>query len=268
MHASAKTLLKKAIPESLYLDLSYVKNLGQRKTQQTGVGIVPGQNGKEYRYTVEDYARRESVYIHIPRAAGSSINHSLFGHCGGGHKTALDYKRIFGPWYRWYYVFTFVRNPFERLVSAYDYLRKGGHPAWPSDREFGEQVLNAYDGFSDFVLQWLRPDRTDFPKPHFYPQVHFLKIGDNLAVDFVGAVESIKEDYSTVRERLGIDTSLQKQNESPGKRESLAKFYTKDAVVRRVQRVYRDDFERLGYPSEVDKASAPPSIRGEQEGWL
>jgi hypothetical protein len=268
MLSKLKRIVKPNAKEGTYTDLHYVKESIKNGGQSERDATVLRGNGEKYEYSLEEFENTRSIFIHVPRAAGSSICHSLFGNCGGGHKTARGYRHSFGPWYRWYFVFTFVRNPFSRLVSAYDYLRKGGHPAWPSDREFGEDVIGAYDGFSDFVLQWLRPDRTDFPKPHFYPQVHFLEIDDRLAVDFIGSVESIEEDYSVVRETLGISASLQKQNESPGERKPLAKFYTRDAVVRRVRRVYKDDFERLGYPPEVDRAGTPPTIKGEQGGWL
>ncbi|PSQ60856.1 MAG: hypothetical protein BRD27_03880, partial [Bacteroidetes bacterium QH_10_64_19] len=236
---------------------NYVSKLAS-DTEKDRIVWRDGEDGRTYKYTLRDFEARECIFVHVPRAAGTSVSRALFGHSAGGHKTVREYERIFGDAFWTYYTFSFVRNPYVRLVSAYEYLRRGGHPAFPRNREFGEEVLGAYDGFPSFVLQWLRPDKAEWPLPHFYPQTHFLKLEGEVAVDFVGHVETIEADFATVCDHLGETPELPEVNRTPGGRAPLSSYYDSDAVRRRVQEVYRSDFETLGYSRDVGKAGAPP----------
>jgi hypothetical protein len=238
-----------------YIDAVTSRTERERKIRRRG------WDGTTYVYTLRGFERQECIFVHVPRAAGTSICQALFGHNAGGHKTVREYERIFGETFWDYFTFSFVRNPYARLVSTYEYLRKGGHPAWPSNREFGEQVIGAYDGFGSFVLQWLRPEKTEWPLPHFYPQTHFLTLGGELAVDYVGHVETIEEDFAAVCDRLGEAPELLEVNKTPGERAPLAFYYDADAVIQRVQEVYDADFEHFGYLRNVEEANVPPESR-------
>ena len=238
-----------------YIDAVTSRTERERKIRRRG------WDGTTYVYTLRDFERQECIFVHVPRAAGTSICQALFGHNAGGHKTVREYESIFGETFWDYFTFSFVRNPYARLVSTYEYLRKGGHPAWPSNREFGEQVIGAYDGFGSFVLQWLRPEKTEWPLPHFYPQTHFLTLDGELAVDYVGHVETIEEDFAAVCDRLGEVPELPEVNKTPGERAPLVSYYDADAVIQRVQEVYDADFEHFGYLRNVEEANVPPESR-------
>ena len=239
-------------------DLIRFRNVDHYKKERERVEVRTGEKGNDHVYTLKDFADSNCIFIHIPRAAGNSISAGLFGHSGGGHRTAQNYRMIFGRRFWTYYKFAFVRNPYTRLVSAYEYLRRGGHPAWPENRRFGAEVIGSFDEFSEFVLNWLHPDRTNWPQPHFYPQTHFLELDGEPAVDFIGCVERIEEDFKAVCDELGKECHLPKKNETPGEKRPLGSYFSSDAVIQRVQKVYRSDFDRLGYSREIEGAMFPP----------
>lgn len=70
---------------------------------------------------------KEIIFIHVPKCAGRSVRKAV-GLPRDGHDRALWYKFHDPEKFRRYFKFTVVRNPWDRLVSAYFYLRQDrGH---------------------------------------------------------------------------------------------------------------------------------------------
>jgi chondroitin 4-sulfotransferase 11 len=205
-----------------------------------------GDGAKAVTYSLRPFDEHRCIFVHIPKAAGISVNMALFGNLAGGHSDAPYYRRVFGRDFWRYFKFTFVRNPYTRLVSAYEFFRRGGHPAWASNQRFRDEILSEYVDFSDFVLRWLTP-RDLWPEPHFRPQHEFLELGGRLVMDFVGRVERIEDDFTTVCGRLGIQAHLGRLNETRDGHAALGEYYSSDAVERRVRDFYARDFELFGY---------------------
>jgi hypothetical protein len=96
--------------------------------------------------------------------------------------------------------FTFVRNPYSRLVSCwYGKIKK----RWGSD------ITNIhgfyYDmTFDDFIQQIYHTDYYDHEQ-HFAP---YNVILDGLVVDFVGKVESFETDYDKMKVKFNLPEVL------------------------------------------------------------
>ncbi|MGH9160599.1 MAG: sulfotransferase family 2 domain-containing protein [Vicinamibacteraceae bacterium] len=200
-------------------------------------------------YSLRPFDEHRCIFVHIPKAAGISVSVALFGNLAGGHRSACDYRRIFGREFWKYFKFTFVRNPYTRLVSAYEFLRTGGHSAWASNQHIRDELLSEYPDFPNFVLRGLTPGRH-WTEPHFRPQHEFLELDGKLVMDFVGHIERIAEDFVHVCDRLAIQAELGRINEAREARASLGTYYADDAVKRRVQDLYAQDFELFGYSAE------------------
>lgn len=250
--------MEKYLPVEWQFDIQHLKNLASYKQKQSSITERIGSANKKYVYTLRDFRDEQVIFIDIPKAADESVNAALLRHRGGGHKTVRKYRKIFGRKFWLYYKFTFTSNPYSRLVSAYEYLRKGGYPAWPSNRRFNTEVIQSFNGFSDFVLHWIRPDKANWLLPHFCPQVHFLELDGELAVDFMGSVEAIEKDFVVVCEKLGKKVPLLKKDTAYWRRKLLPSYYENDSVLRRVKEVYAADFKSLGYSTDIEKASEPP----------
>ena len=68
--------------------------------------------------------------------------------------TLKEYSTVFEPaTFQSYFKFTFVRNPYDRLVSAFHYLKQGGMNE--KDKAFKEQELSSFENFGDFVRNWI-----------------------------------------------------------------------------------------------------------------
>lgn len=200
-------------------------------------------------YSLAGFDRLKCIYIHIPKSAGISINRSLFGNIGGGHKTATQYKKIFGPYtFRKYFKFSFVRNPYSRLLSAFLFLKKGGFNE--RNKEWFENNVKQFDTFEDFVTGWVTTENI-FSYYHFLPQYYFLydKRIMNIMVDYIGKVENIEEDFDFVCHRLGVKRQLMSLNQTSGGIDW--KSYYNDHTMKIVSGVYKLDFDLFNYSHEI-----------------
>ncbi|MBU3071532.1 sulfotransferase family protein [Aestuariicella sp. G3-2] len=194
-------------------------------------------------YSLMPFRNYKSIFIHVPKAAGISVAHALFGCRGGGHATYRDYYRHFGKEMSDFFVFSIVRSPVDRAFSAYTFLRSGGISDF--DRVMQKEVFSRFDSFSEFVIEYLNDD-TCRKLLHFKPQVDFLKNSKGvLDIDFIGKFENIDKDFSYISERvIGRGGSLVALNATKGKPKELN---LDSGVVDKLNKIYVEDFEALGY---------------------
>jgi hypothetical protein len=195
----------------------------------------------EYSHFADDC---KCIFIHIPKAAGTSVALTLFGQ-GSRHVPWFEFQKA-NPWkYKRYFKFAFVRNPWDRLVSSYFFLRKGGMD--PQDAAWAEQNLRQFEDFGSFVRGWVNEENIQ-TWVHFLPQHYFICNQDGkVMVDFVGRMETMEKDFSYVAGRLGCDKKLAKVN--AGNNRHYSDHY--DEETREiVRRVYARDIELFGYSFE------------------
>lgn len=193
----------------------------------------------------EDFRRLGCIYIHIPRAAGTSVATAIFGR-EVVHWALKDYEAT-GVDLSEYWKFTIVRNPWDRLVSTYEYLKRGGMARYPYDQAMGSLITRRRFTFERFVKEWL-PGR-EYSYIHFFPQTHFISTRENdIGVDFLGRFESLEHDFNVVAGKLGIEASLPKLNLS-SRSQDYRKYYTAE-LVELAQQIYADDVRLLEYTFE------------------
>ncbi len=207
-------------------------------------------------YSLKPFIRTNSVFVHLPKTAGVSISRALYGSLGMGHLTLGEFGTIFRSYaFGRMFKFTFVRNPFDRIHSAYHFLRSGGMGGL--DAEFDRQVLKNFPTFEQFVLQGLEQEKVA-GFWHFLPDTHFLscEAGGPVDLDFIGRYETLEEDFDYVRARVNPPARLGHFNRTP-KKEDYRSAYTPE-MVDRVAQQYEEDLNLFGY--EFDGPARP--IRG------
>lgn len=165
------------------------------------------------------------VFVHVPKTAGMSIEHVFLRLVGLtwktraplllrgnddpelgpprlAHLTAREYVargHLTAEQFESYFKFSFVRNPWDRIVSEYKYR---GHPVKLDFKTYLFKHLPA-------------PGWTD-SYSHIIPQYDFLyDEAGNLLVDFVGRYENLQADFDRVCTRVGIPpTPLPRVNRS------------------------------------------------------
>lgn len=188
------------------------------------------------------FEKKRCIFFHIPKTAGMAVSSALFGDITWGHRDVSFYVNHFGK-ERFYsfYKFTVVRNPYDRLYSAYVFLKNGGINQ--HDTSFSRKYLSKYPTFDDFVRHGLN-DKDVNRWVHFLPQHHFIKNKNgNIVVDFIAKKEQLETDFETICRYLNVSVSLQTINQTGNKKDLSL---TED-VKSIIKTHYKEDFN-LFYP--------------------
>jgi hypothetical protein len=188
------------------------------------------------------------VFVHIPKAAGTSINLALYGQFMG-HVRAADIAQWGSAKLQALPSFAVTRNPWDRLVSAYRFVRRGrglGGGFQATVRGAGRFQRPQFDTFDSFVTRWLSKQDVGRLDEIFQPQSAFVcDAQGNLLVDHVGRVENLEPTYGFIREHLGRVPMVEQANRS-GDRVDYSDFYTPE-LAKLVGTIYCRDVEMFGY---------------------
>lgn len=168
----------------------------------------------------------------------------------------FDLRDVYGdptPYFR----FSFVRNPYTRALSCY--LEKIAGEQWLRDLRLPELGFapDAEVSFVDFLRRVAEQDPADMDI-HWAPQ-HFLLSLDKVEYDFLGRFEFFRTHLESVIDVLGLDVPRElvemRTAHVTGAQRRLHDYYDKEAVEL-VQRIYREDFRRLGYGRDLRFATS------------
>jgi len=205
-----------------------------------------------FRKLVNPYSEHEDknkvIFVHVPKTAGNSIFQALYSAHPQGHKEVLRYQKFDRAKFKAYYKFCFVRNPWDRFVSAYCYLKKGGMGRY--DIDFKNKYLNHIDSFDSFistmsndpkyrksVLSWI----------HFKPQSFFLcNRNGELMVDYIGYYEKLEICYAELCSSLGVAAASNLNIVNDTQRSDYREYYT-DQSRSFIGEIYARDVEMFGY---------------------
>jgi chondroitin 4-sulfotransferase 11 len=210
-----------------------------------------------------------AIYLFIPKVACSSIKKVIADTLGIPpydpsqpdkyiHRRIYPYAkraRIYGA-YKDYFKFSFVRNPFDRLVSCYS--NKLAQDKYLNNEYFTNgvaRIFKKYKGlfwggmsFEDFAASVAQiPDnRAD---PHIRSQwLTMVDQRDHHLADYVGKFENLQEDFTFVCKTIGFPVKeLPRLLKSDHK--DYREYYT-NKTIEIVQQRYSKDLETFQYDFE------------------
>lgn len=203
----------------------------------------------------------KTVFVHIPKTAGSSIEQQFLSYLGLdqqsksalllrekleyekgpprlAHLTAAEYREygyLDNTQAENYFFFTTVRNPWDRVQSFYRYLK------------FDQQ-----HSLNDFVLSHLESEMSSDKYGWFLrPQTDYIYDQyDQLLVDQVCRQEQLQTDFDCIIDKIGlsavqlpvINTSQTQFSNAEHQEE-----YLSDASIKKIESLYQRDITLLGY---------------------
>ena len=158
------------------------------------------------------------------------------------------------------YVFTFVRNPYDRLVSRYVHMKfrfKRKRRDRPQSLIVGPAIRLSLKKYFDYHNIEFTEDNFTFPRfvkfaqknfdMHWEPQIDKFERQvislDN--IDFIGKVENLQEDLNIICDKIGIP-----QQQLPHINKSKHKHYTEyydDETKDIIAEKFAKDIECFGY---------------------
>tara|TARA_Y100001973_G_C5185064_1_gene327291 strand:+ start:1362 stop:2036 length:675 start_codon:yes stop_codon:yes gene_type:complete len=213
------------------------------------------------------------LFIHIPRTGGTSIVSSLIKQKlipKSQYNYVMDHLRVPQGIDCDELVFSFVRNPFDRIVSIFKWLDSGIHKKSPY-RKTGSVKFNTtfedwftwryidkkhkwYDGYTkgdNFIKIYpecllIECSINQYAQFGWYSQFDFLKDDETLRLkpNFIGRYENIDEDWKELSKIIKCDPTLPHVNKTF--KSDYRKYFTSE-MRKKVEEIYFNDFSVWNY---------------------
>jgi len=175
-------------------------------------------------------------YVQINKCASSSVSRAL-GIPPKQHLTAQELRARMGEAWHGAFTFAVVRNPYDRVVSQYEYRKaRGGRSGFVGDMTFRQWVHGAYD---------LKDPKLVNNEKMFRPCVWWLRDeAGRMMVAQVYKAEKLWIEWAGIARHLGVSESLPRANTT--ERRPYREYYD-DGTRRIIARVFAEDLKRFDY---------------------
>lgn len=206
---------------------------------------------------------RKINFVHVPKAAGSTVGVLLNkqikrnrsdvefaerfqayaknrGYNFPNHTPAKMRLEFMGrETYSKFFSFAFVRNPFDLVVSLYEYTRQKEQAIFVKNNwtlsQFQKNILN--NSFNDWVLNF------DTGRPQ---HAYIFSDSGEMLVTHIGKTETFQKDFSFLAKALGIDAELSQQKHNSTARGNYRQYYSSESVAI-IEKNYEKDLNLFGY---------------------
>jgi hypothetical protein len=198
---------------------------------------------------------KKYIFIHIPRTAGISMHEALRPWADARnidmrtakwesnypHYVAAEIRQFVGDArFAQYFKFAFVRNPWDRMVSRYSYLKK------LSNKPAARKNLRGFVSPGNLTFpEWLQGEGGECVNPlDLQPQIEWMGSENRIIIDYVGRFEQIESDFAVICQRLGLDAKLPHINNSEHR--DYRSYYNEESK-QFVANIFQADIKAWGY---------------------
>lgn len=170
----------------------------------------------------------KTIFIHIPRNAGTSVKNVLQDTSGSDKHLTVDEIRLKEPVKAYkYHKWTIVRNPWERELSLYQYAIKNNLIKSMTFKEYLKKII-----FEEIDNPVIRRN-----------QIEYFTYGAYVEIDQIVRLEYIDATWSNLCKKLSIEESIL---EHKNKSSISDQVYDKECV-NLVNHIRKADIEFLNY---------------------
>ena len=185
---------------------------------------------------------KKCTFIHIPKTGGSSLS-KIFKEYS--HITVTEHlhgikEKPEG------FTFATSRNPYNRILSSYNYLSTGGDQS-PNDMAYKHNLFpNMSDNVKDFhffvenMLEHLSTRQV-----HLLPMTYFVAFNNKILIDIYFKLEELNENWEQIKEIININKDLIKINSS--KKIKNREEWLTPKIKEIIYKTYESDFNSFEY---------------------
>ncbi len=183
--------------------------------------------GSFYRYSFAYIDEiQKIIYFDVPKSASTTIRRAFFD-----NKTSMSMTNKKDS-LESYFKFTFVRNPWDRMVSNWKMFTT--QPTRINQlKTMTDDDLSKFEDFVHFAIK----------KPNHHWQPQSLYTPEKL--DFIGKLETIDTDMNKMRELLN-QAPLKMEKHNSTKRNEYQVYYT-PSLIDLVAEFYQEDIKKFDY---------------------
>ena len=179
-------------------------------------------------------------YVHIPKTGGKMIKQHFPVRLGkASHHPVWGYKFDEDD-----FIFTMVRNPYDRMVSNYEFLKRGGINR--KGRRYRDLLDLEKIDFKQLVERLFNERQFLLKVVLLRPQMFFIT--DTTMFDYIGRFENFSDEILEIEKRLDYDKKEQEVvNKTP--HEHFSTYYNEE-IADMVYDMYKCDFKILEYDKD------------------
>ena len=201
------------------------------------------------RNTLAISEERKIIFAHIPKCGGTTIDRSDIFEGGihrHGHPSLARFKEILGPRFAEFRLLTLVRNPWDRLASAFHFASVHAPSFKNNDSKIAVELLDEFkNDLPKFLTAFCETPRKFTQALWFRPAISFFNPSLCDIPYFIQKLED-KDNLAPLRQFLGMP-DFQLGHERIGTTAPLAESAFTDDIFRRVGEIYAADVQAFGY---------------------
>ena len=129
-----------------------------------------------------------------------------------------------------YYIFSFIRNPYDRIVSGWNYVNKYNIPF---DKFINIKYnANSYDYWHVFMSQ----------------SRHIIDNNGKFRIDYLGKFENMESDLKIILNKIGFKNILHKPfKKNSKKHDNYETYYNNNTIIEKVNNLLKEDLQNFDY---------------------
>ena len=229
-------------------------------SRDTLITIKSKRNDKMY---IKKMKKSPVIFIHIPKNAGTFVRKTIKGenengqdyYGGGDHMSLSQLSKQFPDVYKKHNFFAVSRNPYDRLVSNYEFaFHKSSYDMQQKQvlGIFKQNNINSFEDFVNYLYDNFQKEKENtfvqLNVIHWFPQTYFITINDKIPDKIkIINIDNITHELYQIIQTYGLNCSIHTNKANVINHKHFTSYYKNNSIKDKVYEIYKKDFQMLNF---------------------